>query len=627
MPQAITNSIGMKLALVPAGPFLMGSADGDNYALPQEKPRHRVRISKPFFLSVYEVTQDEYEGVMEKNPSWFSAQGGGKALVAGLSTDRLPVESVSWFDAIEFCNRLSRREGLRPYYEVAGDRVTIVGGDGYRLPTEAEWEYACRAGTRTRYPFGDNPNPLPEFVWGAENCGRGHWDAAQFWVDCGRDTQAYYKEAERRGCRPHPVGQKRPNGIGLYDMQGNVLEWCWDWYDPDYYKNPKSIDDYGPTTGTLRVLRGRGWPDPIESLRSAYRLELRPSERAVWSGFRPARTCISSGSAVPIEGRQPSQSKARRPVSDALTTNSIGIKLALVPAGEFLMGSPGADGSPANDEQPQHRVRITRPFYLGVTEVTRGQFRRFVVDAGYRTEAERDGKGGLSWNVGTGKLEQDPKYTWRSPGFEQTDEHPVVNVSWNDAAAFCGWLSRREGAMYRLPTEAEWEFACRAGTTTRYSCGDDPEGLAAVGNIADGTAKARYPNWTTIAAWDGFLYTAPVGRFKPNAWGLFDMHGNASEWCADGFAADYYKRSPADDPPGPDGSPFRMIRGGGWDTEPGLARLANRPRFVPGYRTSGLGFRLALAASGGPQPSASPTPDRPPQGRVGPRRGNSPRTR
>src|SRR5262249_5278878 len=163
-----------------------------------------------------------------------------------------------------------------------------------------------------------------------------------------------------------------------------------------------------------------------------------------------------------------------------------------------------------SDEHPQHEVRITRPFYLGVTEVTRGQFRLFVDEEGYRTEAEKDGKGGYGWNEEKKTFEQNPRYTWQSPGFEQTDEHPVVNVSWNDAQAFVGWLSRKEGETYRLPTEAEWEYACRAGTTTRYSCGDDPEGLVAVGNIADETAKVKYPDWTTIAARDGFVYTAPV---------------------------------------------------------------------------------------------------------------------
>jgi formylglycine-generating enzyme required for sulfatase activity len=252
---------------------------------------------------------------MEKNPSWFSAQGGGKALVAGLATGRLPVENVSWFDAVEFCNRLSQRERLRPYYQVDGDQVTILGGDGYRLPTEAEWEYACRAGSRTRYPFGDNPNSLQEFAWGADNCGQGSWNAAQSWVDCGGDRQAFYKEAERRGCRPQPVGQKRPNSLGLYDMLGNVLEWCWDWYDKDYYKISQNIDDHGPKTGTFRVSRGRGWIDALEWHRSAWREGAPQSERTFFSGFRPARSSIPISNGAPIESRRPGRPKARRPVS------------------------------------------------------------------------------------------------------------------------------------------------------------------------------------------------------------------------------------------------------------------------------------------------------------------------
>jgi formylglycine-generating enzyme required for sulfatase activity len=283
-------------------------------------------------------------------------------------------------------------------------------------------------------------------------------------------------------------------------------------------------------------------------------------------------------------------------------TNSIGMKLVLIPAGEFLMGSADGDKKASSknasyDEYPQHRVRITKPFYLGATEVTRGQFRRFVDDAGYRTEAERDGKGGHGLNE-AGEWAQGPKYTWQNLGFEQTDEHPVVNVSWNDAVAFCKWLSREEGVTYRLPTEAEWEYACRAGTTTKYSSGDDPEGLAAVGNIADGTAKAKYPDWTrAIAAQDGFIYTAPVGRYNPNAWGLFDMHGNVREWCSDGYAPDYYKRSPLDDPQGAERAPDRVIRGGGWDNGPPAPRSASRGGSAPGFRHDGLGFRLARVQS------------------------------
>jgi formylglycine-generating enzyme required for sulfatase activity len=278
-------------------------------------------------------------------------------------------------------------------------------------------------------------------------------------------------------------------------------------------------------------------------------------------------------------------------------TNSIGMKLTLITVGTFQMGSPESDTEAETDEKPQHRVRITQPFYLGVTEVTRGQFRRFVDENGYQTEAEKDGKGGWGWNEDAKKFEQNPRYTWQNPGFEQTDEHPVVNVSWNDAVAFTEWLSRKEGNTYRLPTEAEWEYACRAGTTTRYSCGDDPEGLAAVGNIADGTAKAKYADWTTIAARDGYIYTAPVGRFQPNEFGLYDMHGNVWEWCSDGYAADYYKQSPVDDPPGAAGAAPRVIRGGSWDRIPRRCRSAYRLGVAPADRFSHVGFRLARVQS------------------------------
>jgi len=291
-------------------------------------------------------------------------------------------------------------------------------------------------------------------------------------------------------------------------------------------------------------------------------------------------------------------------------SNSIGMKLVLVPAGEFMMGSAESAEDTAGyfhrayaldlkadsfkDEHPAHRVRITRPFYLGAYEVTRGQFRQFVSDSDYKTDAEKDGKGGYGFNASESKWEQKPEYTWRNAGFEQADSHPVVNVSWNDAVAFCEWLSRREGKTYRLPTEAEWEYACRAGTTTRYSCGDDAEGLAQVGNVADAAAKATFPDWKwTIAARDGYVFTAPVGTFRPNRFGLYDMHGNAWEWCADWYGSEYYAASPANDPTGPDSRDARVLRGGSWDFGPDLVRSAFRYWFAPGSRLDSSGFRPA----------------------------------
>jgi formylglycine-generating enzyme required for sulfatase activity len=219
----------------------------------------------------------------------------------------------------------------------------------------------------------------------------------------------------------------------------------------------------------------------------------------------------------------------------------------------------------------------------------------------------------VGWNEAKKGFDEDPKYSWRNPGFPQSDDHPVTNVSWNDAIACCNKLSVLEGLKpyyrfgageqssgdgYRLPTEAEWEYACRARTTTRYQSGDDPETLATVGNIADGTAKAKYPDWTTIAARDGYVYTAPVGRFRANGFGLFDMHGNVCEWCWDGYKAEYYKESRVDDPQGPSGASDRVLRGGSWSFGPQYARSAHRFWFSPHFRYNNLGFRLARGQSG-----------------------------
>ncbi|MCA9028877.1 MAG: SUMF1/EgtB/PvdO family nonheme iron enzyme, partial [Planctomycetaceae bacterium] len=242
-----------------------------------------------------------------------------------------------------------------------------------------------------------------------------------------------------------------------------------------------------------------------------------------------------------------------RSLSDvSLLINNLGMKLKLIPAGDFLMGSLDSEEGHQDDESPQHRVRITKPFFMGIHEVTKGQFAQFVREADYRTEPELDGEGGYGWNETKGEFEgRDPKYTWKHTGFPYEDDHPVVNVTWNDAVAFCEWLSRKEGRACRLPTEAEWEYACRAGTTTLYQHGKDPEGLALVGNVADGTAKTKFSAWNTINARDGHIFTAPVGKYRPNAFGLYDTVGNVWEWCSDWYGADYYASSPERDPRGP----------------------------------------------------------------------------
>ena len=262
-PDVITTRIGqVKLKRIPAGSFLMGSPGDDKEAGYGEKPQHLVRISKSFYLGVDEVTQAQYQAVMGNNPSYFSANGGGKEKVARQSTDQHPVENVSWLDAIAFCNKLSEKEGRKPFYEIDGKEVRVPdwNGPGYRLPTEAEWEYACRANasTPTRYSFGDDAAELGEYGWFAGNS----------------------------EIRTHPVGEKKPNGFGLHDMHGNVWEWCWDWGGAGYFQVSPADDPIGPYPG--RVFRGGSWSFRPRFCRSADRLANAPESGSYDLGFRLA---------------------------------------------------------------------------------------------------------------------------------------------------------------------------------------------------------------------------------------------------------------------------------------------------------------------------------------------------
>ena len=300
-----------------------------------------------------------------------------------------------------------------------------------------------------------------------------------------------------------------------------------------------------------------------------------------------------------------------------IVRNSIGMQFVRVPAGEFDMGSDEAPASLARaypafaadelaafaDEAPVHRVRITRPLLFGRHEVTVAQFRRFLSASGYVPESVADGTGGYGWEPthdparaprNENFVGRSPRYSWRDPGFPKGDDHPVVNVTWNDAVALARWLGEREGVRYRLPTEAEWEYACRAGTRTRYHAGDEPRTLAGVANVFDRDAAATFPRGAAYGARhrDGFAFTAPVGRFAPNAFGLHDMHGNVWEWTADWYAADAYVRSPRDDPHGPATGEVRVRRGGSWRTHPPYARCAYRNWNTPRTRYVLVGIRL-----------------------------------
>jgi formylglycine-generating enzyme required for sulfatase activity len=215
---------GIELVYIPGGHFMMGAPDGEGND--NENPRHKVRVSG-FWMGKYEVTQGQFEAVMGRNQGYFKGD------------IRRPVENVSWYDAQSFCEKLSVKHGVRA-----------------RLPYEAEWEYACRAGSAMQYYWGDNMDG--NYCW------------------CGNNS----------GNTTHSVGGKRPNAFGLYDMSGNVWEWCMDWYDEDYYRNSPEVNLRGPSTGQYRVLRGGSWYDDENSIRSAYRGIGNPGGRSGCGGFR-----------------------------------------------------------------------------------------------------------------------------------------------------------------------------------------------------------------------------------------------------------------------------------------------------------------------------------------------------
>ncbi|MGR9108539.1 MAG: formylglycine-generating enzyme family protein [Gammaproteobacteria bacterium] len=240
---------------IPGGSFLMGSSRDDSSAYKDEFPQHRVTVS-PFLMSRFPVTVRDYRTLMEKTPSeWTETE----------TDEKSPANYITWFQAIDFCNALSTHEGFEPCYEIQGEFVKWRrNAEGYRLPTEAEWEYAARAGLSSVYFFGDGASDLGDYAWYSGNSGK----------------------------KVHPVGELKPNPFGLYDLLGNVWEWCWDWFGD--YDNADARNPAGPETGSSRVLRGgSAWNDP-RNLRSADRNRRNPEAGNVFIGFRCVRAPAAS---------------------------------------------------------------------------------------------------------------------------------------------------------------------------------------------------------------------------------------------------------------------------------------------------------------------------------------------
>jgi formylglycine-generating enzyme required for sulfatase activity len=258
--RTIISSIGLKLVRIEPGTFQMGTTKeqidqllrlfrgSEREGFDAEQPQHPVKITRPFFLGTHPVTQGQYKAIMGRKPSHFKG------------SDDLPVENVSWFDAVNFCNRMSVKDKRTPFYRIDITDVADVGGNGYRLPSEAEWEYACRAGSATLFPFGDDAVKLGEHAW------------------CFSNSQS----------KTHLVGQKSPNAWGLYDLLGNVYEWCADWYDEKYYASSPAADPPGVSGASDRVFRGGCWRFDATGCRPAARLGNAPESRNYILGFRVA---------------------------------------------------------------------------------------------------------------------------------------------------------------------------------------------------------------------------------------------------------------------------------------------------------------------------------------------------
>lgn len=285
-------------------------------------------------------------------------------------------------------------------------------------------------------------------------------------------------------------------------------------------------------------------------------------------------------------------------------SNSMGMPFAPVPAGEFVMGErqrfehPRGYRSNNSDliaARPRHPVILNGPYYMGQFEVTVGDFRRFVEETGHVTYAEGAGRGSRHFVEPTAARQVVPGLSWRNPGFEQDDHHPVVHVSYDDALAFCRWLSEKESAVYRLPTEAEWERACRGGTDTSWFYGNYGQpGDIAHANLADVAIRKRYDFYGVASTLvdDGYPFSSPAGSFPSNGYGLYDMHGNAFEWCSDFYHAKYYASSPQIDPKGPETGKEYVQRGGSFLTHADDSRSAHRDYDEPNITWSNVGFRI-----------------------------------
>jgi formylglycine-generating enzyme required for sulfatase activity len=537
------NGVKLEMVRIPRGSYRMLTD-------PQSgRIGFKVTLENDFYLGKYEITREQWYALMEMDEKV-------------KEINKLPMQIQDLNECRKFIERLN-------------DKVETKDGV-FRAPNEVEWEYACRAGRKSKLPY-DPGEDRGEFEWNEDNSGR----------------------------KPHEVGTKKPNPFGLYDMYGNVWESCDNRTAPwPYIRSDVPVlrgGGFAPLSNernSIEVIRILGIPISLTTqiVHAGLRVTFIPKQ-AKSANLEPQKTILipkeltfdlGSGEKlttvilpdeISIMGSVPAERKEAR-ADNPREVNPRDFDMRL-------------DDERFENEGPPRDVTVSKGLSIGKFEVTRGQFRQFVESEKYQTEAELDEEGGLGWEEETKQFKKDKRYTWKNPGFEQGDDHPVVNVSWNDAVKFCEWLSKKHGKQFRLPTEAEWEYACRAETVSRFSCCASVEELAKIGNIADATAKEKFIRWNdAINAKDGFVFTAPVGRYQPNQYGLYDMHGNVWEWCQDWYGR--YETDKMQEPVIPMTGTYKMFRGGSWSSFPVFCRAAFRGYRIPSERSNALGFRVVL---------------------------------
>lgn len=638
---------------VPAGECVIGSPADEPGRYDEESPRTQVRISRPFWLGKAPVSHAQWRAVMGsglidqvrlaleddreysidgKNQTqrayWGMARDADPARMLGPKGDDVVMHYVSWEDAREFCRRLTERE------RAAG---RLSAGLVFDLPTEAEWEYACRAGTRTATPAGAikiagamNAPVLDAIAWYGGNSsvrfsGEG-WDTAN-WAE---------KQYPGGTAGPRNVGLKRANPWGLHDMLGNAWEWCLDLYAK--YSGVVVVDPIASGELSSRVCRGGAWNSPARDCRSAARNWLHGGVRRSSIGFRVALVAErpapmppppAPGEASMADTEQYPSAPANGRAWRVTLARGADLPMRWIPPGDFVMGSPEGEAGAYDEEGPRLEVRLTRGFWLGRTPVTQGQWQA-VMGGSPKTQVAKFLADARQYKLGD--KQQTLREYWElpadtDPGSRVGDELsglPMYYVTWSDAMDFCARLTEMEqaagrlppGYEYTLPTEAQWEYACRAGMPGATYAGDMEilgdchapvlDGIAWYsGNSSVGFSGI---GWDT-SKWIDKQYpggrAAPrlVATKDPNAWGLHDMLGNVWEWCFDGYWK--YPGGKATDPVGNPEGATRISRGGAWNGKARDCRAACRNwtwSYLPNYN---MGFRVALAPAL-PRPASLP---------------------